>query len=313
MRPRLALSWVAVVTLLVPVIARGQEMTVLREKGDASLEIRDQGKPVLRYQFAIVPVPPGVKGKYAVARGNYIHPLYGPSGEVLTKDYPPDHPHHRGLYWAWPEVSYKGETRDLHALQGVFARPQKIVKVEEGADSARIIAVNKWMWGDTEPIVSEQVTIRALKATDQGRAIDLEFGLTALVDGVTIARRGQDQYGGFNLRFEALAGQKILPHADPPEASPRRAWAQIAGTPPNAKDVISIGIIQHPANPYYPGDWVSFEKLNWLQPTFPAKGVKHELKKDKPLMLRFRLWVGRGVAEDALMAGQWDQLSGARP
>ena len=37
-------------------------------------------------------------GKYT--RANYIHPLYGLDGEVLTEDFPRDHPHHRGVFWA---------------------------------------------------------------------------------------------------------------------------------------------------------------------------------------------------------------------
>jgi hypothetical protein len=90
--------------------------------------IEDNGQPVLTYNFGTVPVPAGVGGKYAVARSDYVHPLYGPNGEVLTKDYSPEHPHHRGVYWAWPEVTYRGETRDLHALQGVFARPVKMLR-----------------------------------------------------------------------------------------------------------------------------------------------------------------------------------------
>ena len=130
-------------------------LTVRRADGDRHVEILDGDKPVLRYNFRTVPVPKGVKGKYAVARSDYIHPLYGPAGEVLTKDFSPDHPHHRGLYWAWPEVYYKGKKYDLHALQGVFARPEKILHAESGPTSATIVAASKWMWDDTEPIVRE--------------------------------------------------------------------------------------------------------------------------------------------------------------
>jgi hypothetical protein len=38
---------------------------------------------------------------YARARSDHIHPLSEPGGAVLTKDWPVDHPHHRGIYWAW--------------------------------------------------------------------------------------------------------------------------------------------------------------------------------------------------------------------
>src|SRR5699024_3188858 len=48
--------------------------------------------------------------KYAVPRSNYIHPLYGLEGEMLTRDWPEGaHPHHRGIFWAWPEVEYGSE------------------------------------------------------------------------------------------------------------------------------------------------------------------------------------------------------------
>ena len=37
-------------------------------------------------------------------RSNYIHPLYALDGEVLTEDFPEDHPHHRGIFWAWHQL-----------------------------------------------------------------------------------------------------------------------------------------------------------------------------------------------------------------
>ena len=282
-----------------------EPLTVRRAEADRHVEILDGGKVVLRYNFRTVPVPKGVKGKYAVARSDYIHPLYGPAGEVLTKDYSPDHPHHRGLYWAWPEVYYKGKKHDLHALQGVFARPEKILRAEGGPTGATIVAASKWLWEGTEPIVREVTTIRASRRADGGRTIDLTFAFTALVDGVAVARRGQSAYGGFNLRFSARKNQKILPHTDPPAVSPRRAWAQLVGVPPGGKEPVSVSILQHAANPHYPGDWVSYPNLSWLQPTFPAKGVKHPLSKAKPLVLRYRLWVQNGPADEKTLAKLW--------
>jgi len=286
-------------------------MTVRRADNDKYLEIFDADKCVLRYNVQNVPVPKGVKGKYAVARSDYIHPLCGPGGEILTKDYSPEHPHHRGLYWAWPEVYYKGQKRDLHALQGVFARPDKIVSTAGGGKSATIVAKSKWMWGDTEAIVSETATITAHKADTGGRrVIDLTFEFTALVDGVSVARRGQRAYGGFNLRFSARKDQQILPHTDPVGKKPRRAWAQIVGIPPKGKRPVAVAILQHAANPHYPGDWVSFPNLNWLQPTFPSKGVKYALSKTKPLVLRFRLCIRHDKLTDKELAEQWASFNG---
>ena len=68
---------------------------------------------------------------YAVPRSNYIHPVYGLSGEMLTRDWSKDHPHHRGIYWAWPEVEFGKKLGDLHALQIVFARPTGKIKFDK--------------------------------------------------------------------------------------------------------------------------------------------------------------------------------------
>ena len=310
----------AILTLLLCLAACGSGalaaeagLTVFRAENDQYLEIRDAGKPVLRYNFRTVPVPPTAKGKYAVARSDYVHPIWGPAGEVLTTDYSPDHPHHRGLYWAWPEVAYKGQTRDLHALQGVFARPAKILRADGGPGAATVAAASTWLWGDTEPIVDETAAFTARKLdADAGRVIDLVFTFTARVDGVTLARRGQNAYGGLNLRMSARTGQQILPHTDPAapaKKKPRRTWAQLVGTPPGGKTPVALAILQHAGNPHYPGDWVTYPNLNWLQPTFPAKGVKHPLAKGKPLVLKFRLYVQNGKVSDEKLDALWRDLN----
>jgi hypothetical protein len=280
-------------------------MTVRRAENDKHLEIFDGDKCVLRYNFRNVPVPKTAKGKYAVARSDYIHPLYGPGGEVLTTDYSPDHPHHRGLYWAWPEVFYKSQKRDLHAIQGVFARPDKIVLADVIRGKARIVAKSKWLW-DKEEIVAETAIIVAHPADADGRRIiELKFEFTALVDGVSLARRGQKAYGGLNMRFSPRKNQEITKHTDPEGKRPRRAWAQIVGTPPKGKGPVAVGIFQHVENPHAPGDWVQYPNLNWLQPTFPSRGMKHELKKGRRLVLQYGLCIQNGKMTDKQLAEQW--------
>ena len=273
--------------------------------------ITDAGKPVLAYNYQtnapgelLAKIQPG-NLKYARPRSDYIHPLYGPDGEELTRDWSVDHPHHRGIYWAWPEVDYGGQRGDLHALQRVFARPTGSCAGQSGPVFAQIEAENLWRWDDQEPIVRERATIRAWRADAAGRCLDLEFRFTALKDGVAIARRETKLYGGLNIRLAKVQNQQILLHTDPAEASPRQAWAQLSGSFAGSELPAALAIFQKPTNPDYPGDWVKYPELNWLQPTFPAAGTRYVLKQGQPLVLQYRLWIQPGAAAEAKLTELW--------
>jgi hypothetical protein len=308
---RLVLALAVAPALLFPALAEDAPVMTATKDASGAWDIADAGKPVLRYNYQTVEpaeslqISPGNR-KYARPRSDYIHPLYGPDGEVLTKDWSVDHPHHRGIYWAWPEVDNGPERGDLHALQRVVARPTGKCTGTNGAAFADIEAENEWRWEDKEPIVLERALIRAHRATDTGRFIDLTFYFVALKDGITIARRGATNYGGLNMRLAAIQEQKIGAFTDPADANPRMAWAEISGLFPNAKTPAALTIFQPRANPCYPGDWVQFDNLNWLQPTFPTKGTRYTLKKGEPLVLRFRLWIHpRGGNNEKLYRGLW--------
>jgi Family of unknown function (DUF6807) len=291
-------------------------MRVRRDERSGQYNVMEAGKPVLRYNYqtnepgaVLAQVAPD-NLKYARARSDYIHPLYGLDGEELTKDWSVDHPHHRGIYWAWPEVDYHGERGDLHALQRVFSRPTGKCLTKDGPVCALIDAENLWLWEDREPIVRERALIRAWRAGLTGRFIDLEFHFTALKDDVALARRETDKYGGLNIRLAAVQGQEIVCHTDPAGTPWRQAWADLSGVFPGGKEA-GLAVFQSPANPDYPGDWIQYPELNWFQPTFPTAGTRYVLKKDRTLVLKFRLLIHRGKADAAKLAESWTAF--ARP
>lgn len=271
-----------------------------RDSATGQYEVSEAGRPLLRYNYARVEPGDVLKDiaegnrKYAAARSDYIHPLYGLEKEPITKDWSVEHPHHRGIYWAWPEVDWHGQRGDLHALQLVFARPTGKCEMASGPVFAQIEAENEWHWGDGVPIVRERAIIRAYGATARGRYVDLELRFEALGDPVLLARRGAEHYGGLNIRLTAVRNQQLVTHTDPPGSEPRQAWSDLAGTFAGSAKPSGLAVFQHAANPQYPGDWISYPELNWLQPTFPASGKRYELKKDQPLALKFRLWIHPG-------------------
>ena len=290
-----------------PTAATQSGMAARQQAAGGQYEITEDGKPVLQYNYSTVEPGEVLKSVsagnrvYARARSDYIHPLWGLDGAVLTKDWSVDHPHHRGVYWAWPEVDWRGQRGDLHALQKVFARPTGRCAGTSGAGFAQIEAENEWKWEDREPIVKERAIMRAWAATASGRCIDLEFQFTALADDVALARRETKHYGGLNLRLGAVKDQQILLNTDPATTKPRLAWADLSGYFPGSQSLSGVAVFQNPANPDYPGDWVKYPELNWVQPTFPAAGTRYLLKKDRVLVLRFRLWVHAGrLSEEEL-------------
>lgn len=285
----------------------------VREAASGQAELVEGGRLVLRYNHRTI--EPGrllediAAGNliYARARSDYIHPLHGPGGEVLTRDWPVDHPHHRGLYWAWPEVDWGAERGDLHALQRVFARPSGAVRFGSGPGFAEIVATNLWLWEDRDPIVRERVVIRAHRATEEGRLVDLQFEFLGLQEAITVARRGTSNYGGLNLRLATPQDQRITLHTDPPDIVPRRAWSDLSGVFPGAATASGLSLLQHRDNPGYPADWVQYPELSWVQPAFPSPGTRHPLPPGRPLVLRYRLLVHPGgTPPPTTLARLWD-------
>jgi hypothetical protein len=308
--------------VLVAPLAGRQPRLTLREDNGGGLEILEEGAPVLRYHYATVPVPESLHTglsdsqaesmrRYGHPRSNYIHPLYGLDGVPLTADWAKDHPHHRGIYWAWPEVGYRGELGDLHALQRVFARPTGRLVPAPGDAAAAVEAENEWRWDDVTPIVRETTRIRAHARGPHGRLIDLQFSFTALVEGVTLARRQTELYGGLNLRLAPVSGLRLSHHADSPAASPRMAWQTAAGTWQGSASPSSLTILEWAGNPGYPADYVEYPDLPWFQPAFPRAGTRHTLVEGTPLMLRYRLWLREGPPpSEAACRLQWQAFQG---
>ena len=46
-------------------------------------------------------------------RGGYLHPIRTPSGRCVTDDYPPNHIHHHGIWWAWTKTEFEGRAPDF--------------------------------------------------------------------------------------------------------------------------------------------------------------------------------------------------------
>ena len=85
------------------------ELTILDTEGE--IRILHGNKPVLQYVKTSRPVPSGLEGYFQ--RSGYIHPVYTPTGQEFTGDYPLDHAHQHALFFAWVKSRFKGRRVDF--------------------------------------------------------------------------------------------------------------------------------------------------------------------------------------------------------
>ena len=141
-------------------------------------------------------------------RACYIHPLWGLDGEVLTDDFPDDHYHHHGIFWAWPYVGVNGKEYDMWTSDAVTPKFVRWISREASPEAAVLGVENGWFIGDGKVMI-ERLRIRAHKAADGMRAIDLEFEWTPVDAPVSLRGRGGKSYGGLTVRFQNLPRQDV--------------------------------------------------------------------------------------------------------
>src|SRR6187399_1893432 len=83
---------------------------------DSVLTISSGDQKLLTYQFKTVYPPTGQDTNYK--RSGFIHPLYTPHGQVLTRIQPTDHYHHYGIWNAWTHTFFEGDTVDFWNIKG---------------------------------------------------------------------------------------------------------------------------------------------------------------------------------------------------
>jgi hypothetical protein len=83
-------------------------------KRHGQLRIQSGDRPILDYQFLTVYPPEGINALFK--RSGFIHPLWSPGGQELTRIQPPDHYHHYGIWGPWTKTHIMGREVDFWNL-----------------------------------------------------------------------------------------------------------------------------------------------------------------------------------------------------
>lgn len=221
----------------------------------------------------------------------FLHPVVTPAGVRLTDSGPADHVHHRGVFWAWPQVSSGGQTGDLWLGKGAIHRLERIAEFKAGPRSAHLRAVHSWLL-QGKPVVRETLFIHVHPAEARSQSFDVTLTLEALSTPVEIAGaadRGKG-YGGFSARFAPRQDTAILSSDGPVVADEDHVahqWAQLEGTFLAGR--AGLRITSDPGNPAFPNEWC-LRNYGFVGATFPGlKGFRLEPK--TPLTLRYQVMV----------------------
>lgn len=95
-----------------PAAPAKHDVTVADDGDDLKITVGD--RPVLQYRYTPMPVPDGVREIFSSS--GFIHPLWSPQGEVLTRIQPPDHRHHYGIQNPWTHTEFEGKQVDFWNL-----------------------------------------------------------------------------------------------------------------------------------------------------------------------------------------------------
>ena len=265
------------------------------------------GAPILSYWHG--PADSRNTKKYPL--NDFIHPLIGLDGETLTAASPGDHVHHRGIFWAWVRTERQGKWQNEWWIPKDFvAEPGRLEHDAAGLASCRFRAEHFWTYRSAEPAKSERfvqeiVDCRAYKACADGRAVDVDLTLTALVDGIRIG--GQTDldkgYGGMTCRFGAATDVRMENDRGLVKSASLNHvvanwvdWTGMFVGPDGKQQALRSGaaLMVHPSHPAYPPEWIvrAYGPIGLAYP-----GLKLiELPKGKPLQLRYRFWIHRAGA-----------------
>ncbi len=295
-----------IITLTVALALTASAEFTLNDDGK-KLTIMDGKKPVLVYNYGFVDPPDNVPAKYR--RACYIHPLYGIDGKVITEDFPKDHYHHRGVFWAWPNCKVGDRKMDIWIGDGVHQVFEKWTERAADAEKARIGVENVWQFdGETAPQIREHIVFTVHPVQGNGRAIDFDLrfenvsGKDISILGSPVEKKG---YGGLCIRprkdnspFTFTTASGVVPDD---ALSCQTPWADCSWKSGGAGQAAGVAIFQNPADPGYPHPGWIFRHYAFLGVSWPHNDEYH-LKPGESFRLQYRMYVHNGTAEKAGIA-----------
>ncbi|HEY3372423.1 MAG TPA: DUF6807 family protein [Prolixibacteraceae bacterium] len=274
--------------------ANAQIHLVVKEGGFLFLEGKDS---IFFYQKS----PKDKAGEYS--RCNYIHPLYGLDNSRLTEDFPSDHLHHRGVFWAWHQVLI--DTMAVSDGWELKNFQQKVVDFEflQQKGIGYLNTTLEWkspLWKNgAEAYLRENTTIILYPKVGNYRRLDFEIKLNALADRLNIGGSDDEKgYGGFSVRLKLPSDVTF---------TGENGLVEPLNTAISAGNLMNIsgsflaggkkgGVVMecNPQNPAPATSWILRRSASMQNAVYPGRQPV-SIPMDQPLVLKYSLLVYQGT------------------
>jgi hypothetical protein len=290
---------------------------IVCEHKDGKLNVRIGDVSVLDYNVATQEPPEGLPSYYR--RSGYIHPLYSPSGKVVTGDFSKGHVHQHALFFAWTKAKFEGRSVEFwnQKLELGLVEHVKVIGAEGGSVVGRFqveLRHSGLNEGQTTPILDEHWDVSIANRKDIF-VIDLETTQKCVTNSPLTVEKYH--YGGMAIRGTSQweiadgkpqgVGMLTSAGADRLKGNHSRPnWVALFGK--IAGEMNGVAALSHPMNFRAP----QFVRLHPARPYFcfsPMVEEEFAIAPGKPFRARYRFIVYTGETDVEKLQSLWTDFA----
>jgi len=293
-----------------------KEVSSVIETADSIMVHAENGKPIFKYLKK--PTEEAKEHAEHFSRTGYIHPIYSPSGRIITGDYAADHPHQHGLFFAWTKSSFRGKPTEFWNQKKQLGDIRHTESEWEKAKSGKIILESQQIFTTGKesnmPIIEETWQIEIPTKQNDYYQFDLISTQSCVTDDPLLiekyhyggmAIRGNDQWMEKNKNGKPIAKMITSEEKNRENGNHSRPrWVTMYG--PVDGEICGIVVMNHPDNFRYP-QWV---RLHPAMPYFVYAPMVQEafaIEPDKPYISKFRYLIYDGTPDRNTIEGSWNE------